>query len=64
MGKLSREKKERKRDIESGIKPEISEVYRIFQLEQKHNTKQNYKKAFKKANTRKTIKKYSGIKVV
>ncbi len=55
MGKLSREKRERKQDVESGIKPETREAYRIFKLEQKHNTKQNHMKAFKKANTRKTV---------
>ena len=39
-----------------GIKPETWEAYRIFKLEQKYDTKQNYKKAFKKANTRKVYK--------
>ncbi len=64
MGKLSREKKERKRDIESGIKPETREAYRIFELDRKYNTKQNYKKAFKKANIRKTVKNCFGKKVI
>lgn len=40
------------------ISPRIKEAYRIFKLEQKYDTKQNYKKAFKKANTRKVCKKY------
>ena len=43
------------------IKPEIREAYRIFKLEKKYNTKQNYKKAFKNANTRKTYNRYKSL---
>ncbi len=42
-----------------GIRPEILEAYRIFKREERHNTKQDYKKAFKRANTRKVYKSFS-----
>ncbi len=38
------------------VTPELREAFRIFQLENKYDTKQNYKKAFKKANTRKVYR--------
>lgn len=38
------------------ITPRIKDAYRIFKLELKHDTKQDYKKAFKKANTRKVYR--------
>ena len=43
------------------ITPAIREAYRIFKKELKYDTKQNYKKSFKKANTRKIYNTYKSV---
>lgn len=38
------------------ITPELRKAFKRFKWELRHETKQDYKKAFKKANTRKVYK--------
>ena len=43
------------------ITPEIREAYRIYKWKLRHESKQNYKKSFKKANTRKIYNTYKSF---